>query len=97
MIKTCTTERAPGDIVRGYPSREQPMPEAETGQAVHVLDLLLEYFGEQGERWTRDRYDDGDGRRCLVGALHYFALPAPHLERERGVFSTRGNEAGPSL
>jgi hypothetical protein len=47
------------------------MPEAETGQAVQVFDLLLEYFGEQGERWTRDRYDDGDGRRCLVGALHY--------------------------
>jgi maltose-binding protein MalE len=33
--------------------------------------LLLEYFGEQGERWTRDRYDDGDGRRCLVGALRH--------------------------
>jgi hypothetical protein len=47
------------------------MCEAETGQAVQLLDLLLEYFGEQGERWTRDRYDDGDGRRCLVGALHY--------------------------
>jgi hypothetical protein len=47
------------------------MPETETGQAVQVLDLLLEYFGDQGERWTRDRYDDGDGRRCLVGALSY--------------------------
>ena len=47
------------------------MPEAETGKAVQVLDLLLEYYGEQGERWTRDRYDDGDGRRCLVGALSY--------------------------
>jgi hypothetical protein len=47
------------------------MPQAETGKAVQVLDLLLEYFGEQGERWTRDRYDDGDGRRCLVGALSY--------------------------
>ena len=47
------------------------MPEAENGKAVQVLDLLLEYFGERGERWTRDRYDDGQGRRCLVGALHY--------------------------
>jgi hypothetical protein len=47
------------------------MPEAETGQAVRVLDLLLEYFGDDGERWTRDHYDDGDGRRCLVGALSY--------------------------
>ena len=47
------------------------MPDAETGKAMQVLGLLLEYFGEQGERWTRDRYDDGDGRRCLVGALSY--------------------------
>jgi hypothetical protein len=47
------------------------MTEAETGRAVQALDLLLEYFGEEGERWTRDRYDDGDGRRCLVGALSY--------------------------
>jgi hypothetical protein len=47
------------------------MPEAETGKAVQVLDLLLECFGERGERWTRDRYDDGDGRPCLVGALSY--------------------------
>jgi hypothetical protein len=42
------------------------MPQAETGKAVQVFDLLLEYFGEEGERWTRDRYDDSDGRRCLV-------------------------------
>jgi len=47
------------------------MPEAENGKAVQVLDLLLEYFGDRGERWTPDRYDDGQGRRCLVGALHY--------------------------
>jgi len=47
------------------------MPEAETGQALQVLDLLLDYFGDDGERWTRDHYDDGDGRRCLVGALSY--------------------------
>jgi hypothetical protein len=47
------------------------MREAETGQAVQVLDLLLEYFGEGGERWTRDRFDDGNGRRCLVGALSH--------------------------
>jgi hypothetical protein len=64
----CTAERGGGDIVRGYLNQEQPMPKAETGQAVQVLDLLLDYFGE---RWTRDRYDDGDGRRCLVGALYY--------------------------
>jgi hypothetical protein len=43
------------------------MPEAEMGKAVRVLDLLLEYFGDRGEHWTRDRYDDGGGRRCPVG------------------------------
>ncbi|MGC2200935.1 MAG: hypothetical protein WA633_12425 [Stellaceae bacterium] len=47
------------------------MPEAETGKAVQVLNLLLEHFGEHGEHWTRDSYDDGRGRHCLVGALHY--------------------------
>jgi hypothetical protein len=29
------------------------MAEPETGKAVQVLDLLLEYFSERGERWTR--------------------------------------------
>ena len=72
------------------------MPEAETGKAVQVLDLLLEYFGDRGERWTRDGHDDGDGRRCLVGALNYLRGKHPHPDRERGVFSARGNEAGAS-
>jgi hypothetical protein len=43
------------------------MPEAEMGKAVQVLDLLLEYFGDRGEHWTRDCYNDGGDRRCLVG------------------------------
>jgi hypothetical protein len=47
------------------------MPEPETAKAVQVLDLLLEFFGKRGEHWTRDRYADSDGRRCLVGALSY--------------------------
>ena len=47
------------------------MSEGDIGQAVRMLDLLLGYFGDHGERWTRDRYDDGGGRRCLVGALSY--------------------------
>jgi hypothetical protein len=29
---------------------------------------MLEYFADDG-RWTRGRYDDGNGGRCLVGAL----------------------------
>jgi hypothetical protein len=50
------------------------MPEAKTGTALQVLELLLEYFGVDGARWTRDRYDDGHGRRCLAGALNYVRL-----------------------
>jgi hypothetical protein len=46
------------------------MPEAETGNAVHLLDLLLAFFADGG-RWIRGRYNDGDGRRCLVGAILY--------------------------
>ena len=44
------------------------MPEAETAKAVQLLDLMLEFFADDG-RWTRGFYDDGNGGHCLVGAL----------------------------
>src|SRR5580658_6292605 len=44
------------------------MPEAEIGKAVKLLDLMLEFFTDDA-RWTRGRYDDGNGGHCLVGAL----------------------------
>jgi hypothetical protein len=44
------------------------MPEAKIAQAVELLDLMLEHFADDG-RWTRGRYDDGNGGHCLVGAL----------------------------
>src|SRR3954451_2779221 len=44
------------------------MPQAEIAQAVQLLDLMLEYFADDGH-WTRGRYDDGNGSHCLVGAL----------------------------
>ncbi len=47
------------------------MSETDTGKAVQVLDLLLEFFGESGAHWTRGRYHDGHGRRCIIGALDY--------------------------
>ena len=47
------------------------MRETDASKAVQVLDLLLEFFGEDGAHWTRGRYDDGHGRRCLIGALDY--------------------------
>jgi hypothetical protein len=44
------------------------MPEAETAKAVQLLDLMLEFFADDGH-WARGRYDDGNGGHCLVGAL----------------------------
>jgi hypothetical protein len=46
------------------------MAEAKTGDAVQFLDLLLDYFAD-GTRWNQGDLDDGRGRRCLVGAIHY--------------------------
>ena len=44
------------------------MPEAKIAEAVQLLDLMLEFFAND-DRWTRGRYDDGNGGHCLVGAL----------------------------
>jgi len=50
------------------------MAEAEIGKAVQLLDLMLEFFADDGH-WARGSYDDGNGGHCLVGALL-------HLSRE---------------
>jgi hypothetical protein len=50
------------------------MPEADIANAVQLLDLMLEFFADDGH-WTRGSYDDGNGGHCLVGALL-------HLSRE---------------
>ena len=50
------------------------MPEADIGKAVQLLDLMLEFFADDGH-WARGCYDDGNGGHCLVGALM-------HLSRE---------------
>ena len=44
------------------------MPEAQIAIAVQLLDLMLEFFADDGH-WTRGSYDDGNGGHCLVGAL----------------------------
>ena len=44
------------------------MPEGQIAQGVQLLDLMLEYFADDGH-WTHGRYDDGNGGHCLVGAL----------------------------
>ncbi len=44
------------------------MPEPEIAKAIRLLDLMLEFFANDGH-WTRGCYDDGKGGHCLVGAL----------------------------
>ena len=44
------------------------MPDAEIANAVQLLDLMLEFFADDGH-WTRGSYNDGNGGHCLVGAL----------------------------
>jgi hypothetical protein len=39
-------------------------------KAAHVLDLLLEFFAD-GAHWTVCAMNDGQGNRCLVGALRH--------------------------
>jgi hypothetical protein len=46
----------------------KPMPQVEIAKAVQLLDLMLEFFANDGH-WTRGCYDDGNGGHCLVGAL----------------------------
>jgi hypothetical protein len=46
------------------------MSEGKSGDPVQFLDLLLDYFAD-GARWQQGDLDDGRGRRCLVGAIHY--------------------------
>jgi len=44
------------------------MLEAQIAKAVQLLDLMLEFFADEGH-WTRGSYDNGNGGHCLVGAL----------------------------
>jgi hypothetical protein len=57
----------------------KPMPETEIARAIQLLDLMLEFFADDGH-WTRGCYDDGKGGHCLVGALLHLSrkhrLPA---------------------
>jgi len=61
---------AAGDTLRSLPGSGaiKPMPEAEVAKAIQLLDLMLEYFADDGH-WTRGCYNDGRGGHCLVGAI----------------------------
>ena len=53
------------------------MLQVDIDKAVQLLDLMLEFFADDGH-WTRGSYDDGKGGHCLVGALL-------HLGRKHGL------------
>ena len=62
------------------------MCETDAGKAVQMLDLLLEFFGKDGAHWSRGRYHDGQGGRCLIGALDYLRRKHRISSDEAGYF-----------
>jgi len=55
----------------------RPVRDTDTAKAVQLLDLMHEFFADDGH-WARGCYDDGKGGHCLVGALL-------HLGRKHGL------------
>jgi hypothetical protein len=47
------------------------MLQPDPANCVDLLDCLLRSFGKHGEHWTRGTYHDGNGNRCLAGAVEY--------------------------
>src|SRR5580692_1831665 len=39
--------------------------------AVRMIDLLVEFFGPNGEHWLQGDFRQGRARRCLVDAIAY--------------------------
>jgi hypothetical protein len=67
MVARIRLER---DTVQSFPHQELSMCVHDPNEAVQMLDLLLDFFAD-GAHWTRGRFDDGQGGRCLIGALGY--------------------------
>lgn len=59
------------------------MPRRDPVQAIQMLDQLAEFF-DNGRRWIKNDFHDGDGNRCLIGAM-------THL---RAVMNVRGDGTG---
>ena len=59
------------------------MPRRDPVQAIQMLDQLAEFF-DNGRRWIKNDFHDGDGNRCLIGAMI-------HL---RAVMNVRGDGTG---
>jgi hypothetical protein len=63
------------------------MPKRNPAKAIQMLDMLLEFFGEEGQRWITGEWHDDHGNRCLASAM-------AHL---RAVMKLRGDTAGDYL
>jgi hypothetical protein len=61
------------------------MRQSDPAKAVQLLDLLTEFF-DGGKQWTKGRYEDGKGRRCLVGAINHVCGVHLELNRNNGEF-----------
>jgi hypothetical protein len=58
---------------------------------VQLLDLMLEYFSDDGH-WARGRYDDGNGGHCLVGAVLHLSRKH-HLPRAPAIALLQDRDA----
>ncbi|MBV8894406.1 MAG: hypothetical protein JO266_20930 [Acidobacteria bacterium] len=63
------------------------MPKRNPEKAIQMLDAMLEFFGENGQRWTYGEWRNILGQRCMAGALR-------HL---RSVMHIKGDTAGEYL
>ena len=52
--------------------------------AMRVIDLLLDFYGPNGEHWLQGAFRDGRKRRCLIDAIDY-------VRRKHGI---GGDDAG---
>ena len=59
------------------------MPRRDPAKAIHMLDLLAEFF-DNGRRWLKGDYHDDDGNRSLIGAMTHI----------RAVTNTQGDGTG---
>src|SRR5262245_56589181 len=50
--------------------------------AVALIDGVLEFYGPDDSRWGQTRFEDEDGRYCLVGAMR-------RVRKERGIRSDK--------
>lgn len=63
------TQRSEPFCIKRRSWQAMPFDGDDIPEAAHVIDDLLAFFGDEGERWIRERQWDKLGNRCLWGAL----------------------------